>query len=114
MPDNCKALLKVAHAAGYRFECSYAIGYQVGHVEDGEEVHSVVLRLAGHRQRLAVVWASKRGQEKMGFDFGQILRDDGQGPLGIGYNEASALIRSTISEKSPARRKAKIPKSESP
>lgn len=92
MPANCRSTFELAESKGLDTSASYAIGYQVGHVEDGEEVHSIVLRAYDSRILLALVWASKRGEEKMGYDFGQIWLPNREGPKNLGYNQAREFL----------------------
>lgn len=69
LPLNARKAVKLAMANGWVWEATYAIGYSLGHTDDGEEVHSVVVRARRRALRLAASWVSeKRGVEKMGFE----------------------------------------------
>lgn len=68
MPLNCMRAAKAATSNGWVWEATYAIGYELGHTEDGQECHSVVFRARRRGRRLTASWRSeKRGLEKMGF-----------------------------------------------
>lgn len=88
MPLNCTRAAKAATSNGWVWEATYAIGYSLGHTEDGEECHSVVFRARRGTRRLAASWRSeKRGQEKMGFE-GAWLNDANRvGSLALGSKE---------------------------
>lgn len=87
MPLNCTRAAKAATSNGWVWEATYAIGYSLGHVEDGEEVHSVVFRARRGPRRLAASWHSeKRGAEKMGFA-GAWLKTPGAVPEPLGSKE---------------------------
>lgn len=95
MPANCAALRNLAISKGFYQRCTYAIGYDINHVADGDEIHSVLLILlfgGWTAARLSLRWESPRGGEKMGFARGFVHRA-GSWPEQIGFAAAKKLVQ---------------------
>lgn len=83
MPANCRKAVKLAEQNGWTWGCTYAIGYGLNKIEDGQEIHSVVFYALRDRCWIGASWHSKPGQEAMGFNSAFCKQSDGKGMVRI-------------------------------